>query len=45
MVQDRRELAKYLVERGASTDIFLVAALGLTSRVTAMLDRDRSLLD
>ncbi|MFL5614363.1 MAG: hypothetical protein ACJ796_11955 [Gemmatimonadaceae bacterium] len=40
----RTELARYLVERGAATDIFLAAALGLTSRVTAMLDRDPSLL-
>jgi hypothetical protein len=30
-------LARYLVERGASADIFLAAALGLTERVRAML--------
>ena len=40
----RYELAGYLVERGATADIFLAAALGLTDRVRAMLDRDRSLL-
>lgn len=37
-------LAKYLVERGASADIFLAAALGLTDRVRALLEADRSLL-
>ena len=40
----RPELAKYLVERGASADIFLAAALGLTDRARAMLEADRSLL-
>lgn len=40
----RRELAAYLVERGASVDIFLAAALGLTNRAREMLERDRSLL-
>src|SRR5688572_18313492 len=40
----RWELARHLVERGASTDIFLAAALGLTDRVTAMLEADPSLL-
>ena len=40
----RVELAKYLVERGASADIFLAAALGLTSRAVAMLEHDPSLL-
>jgi ankyrin repeat protein len=45
MAGDRSELAEYLVDRGASADIFLVAALGLTSRVKAMLDRDPTLLD
>lgn len=40
----RVELAKYLVERGASADIFLAAALGLTDRVRAMLEADRSKL-
>jgi hypothetical protein len=33
------------VERGASADIFLAAALGLTDRVREMLERDRGLLD
>jgi ankyrin repeat protein len=45
MVKERIALAKYLVERGASADIFLAAALGLTERVQAMLERDPSLLD
>ena len=40
----RFELASYLVERGATADIFLAAALGLTDRVRAMLERDPSLL-
>jgi ankyrin repeat protein len=42
--ESRRDLARYLVERGASADIFLAAALGLTSRVREMLERDPSLL-
>ena len=33
---ERHELARYLVERGASADIFLAAALGLTEPVRAM---------
>jgi ankyrin repeat protein len=40
----RRDLARYLVERGAHADIFLVAALGLTDRARMMLERDASLL-
>ena len=40
----RWELARYLVERGATADIFLAAALGLTDRVRAMLEADPSLL-
>jgi hypothetical protein len=40
----RWELARHLVERGASVDIFLAAALGLSDRVQAMLDADPSLL-
>ncbi|HEU5183412.1 MAG TPA: hypothetical protein VFU01_02515 [Gemmatimonadaceae bacterium] len=40
----RFELAQYLVERGASTDIFLAAALGLTDRARAMLESNRDLL-
>jgi ankyrin repeat protein len=43
--ESRLDLAKYLVERGASADIFLAAALGLTERVRAMLESDRELLD
>jgi ankyrin repeat protein len=41
----RFELAQYLVERGAATDIFLAAALGLKDRVRRMLDADPTLLD
>ena len=41
----RYELARYLVERGASTDIFLAAALGLTDRVRVMLTINPELLE
>jgi ankyrin repeat protein len=40
----RLDLARYLVERGASADIFLVSALGLTGRARAMVSADPSLL-
>ena len=40
----RHELARYLVERGATADIFLVAALGLTDRARAMVRTNPSLL-
>jgi ankyrin repeat protein len=40
----RADLARYLVERGATADIFLVAALGLTDRARRMLQHDRSVL-
>ena len=40
----RYDLARYLVERGAAVDIFLAAALGLTDRARAMLDRQPELL-
>jgi ankyrin repeat protein len=40
----RLELAKYLVDRGASADIFLAAALGLTERARMMLESRPSLL-
>ena len=42
--KSRLGVARYLVERGASTDIFLAAALGLTSRVKELLTADPSLL-
>jgi ankyrin repeat protein len=42
--ESRTGLARYLVERGATADIFMVAALGLTARAQAMLEADRSLL-
>jgi ankyrin repeat protein len=41
----RFDLARYLVERGASADIFLAAALGLSDRVRAMLQTNPELLD
>ena len=41
----RFDLARYLVERGASADIFLAAALGLTDKVRAMLRANPRLLD
>ena len=40
----RHDLARYLVERGASVDLFLAAALGLSDRARAMLEADPSLL-
>jgi len=40
----RVDIARYLVERGASADIFLAAALGLTDRAVALLEKDASLL-
>lgn len=40
----RVELARYLVERGATADIFMAAALGLTDRAREMLAADPSLL-
>jgi ankyrin repeat protein len=40
----RLDLAKYLVDRGASADIFLTAALGLAERARRMLESDPSLL-
>jgi ankyrin repeat protein len=42
--RSRLGLARYLVERGARTDIFLAAALGLTSRVVALVQEDPSRL-
>ncbi len=41
----RYELAAYLVARGASADIFMAAALGLTDKVQAMLAADPSQID
>jgi ankyrin repeat protein len=41
----RVDIAKYLVDRGASADIFLAAALGLADRAHVMLEADPSLLD
>jgi ankyrin repeat protein len=36
----RYDLARYLVERGASADIFLAAALGLTERLRELIEED-----
>jgi ankyrin repeat protein len=41
----RFDLARYLVERGASVDIFLAAALGLSDKVRAMIRGNPKLLD
>ena len=41
----RYDLANYLVERGASADIFLAAALGLNRETRAMLQAAPELLD
>lgn len=41
----RYDLARYLVDRGASADLFLSAALGLTDRVRSMLETEPELLD
>ncbi|MEO8479764.1 MAG: hypothetical protein ABI542_09055 [Gemmatimonadota bacterium] len=41
----RYDLATYLVERGATADIFLAAALGLAGSVRALLTADPTLLD
>ena len=41
----RYELARYLVDRGASADIFLAAALGLADRARTLLQGDPTRLD
>ncbi len=41
----RYDLARYLVEQGATADIFLAAALGLTDQVHAMLQATPHLLE
>lgn len=41
----RYDLARHLVDRGASVDIFLASALGLTARALALIDSDPALLD
>lgn len=43
--KDRRgDLARYLVDRGASCDVFLAAALGLTDRARSMVRENPGLL-
>jgi ankyrin repeat protein len=44
MVGDRAALARHLVDRGATADIFLTAALGLTPRAQALLEGNPALL-
>ena len=41
----RYELARYLVDRGATADIFLAAALGLENQARTLLDEDPGLLE
>ena len=41
----RFELAGYLVERGASADVFLAAALGLVDRLASLLADDPSVVE
>jgi len=43
--RSRLDLARYLVDCGASADIFLCAALGLTDRARTMIQADPSLLN
>jgi ankyrin repeat protein len=43
--KSRLSLARHLVGRGASCDIFLAAATGNTARARALLEANRSLLD
>jgi len=40
MVRDRQDVARYLVSRGARTDVLLTAALGDLERTRQHLDRD-----
>jgi ankyrin repeat protein len=44
MIDRRVEIARYLVERGATADIFLAAALGLTDRVRDLISADPAVL-
>jgi ankyrin repeat protein len=42
--RSRLALARYLVDRGATADIFLAAALGLANRVLSLVEENPSLL-
>jgi ankyrin repeat protein len=42
--KSRLDVARHLVERGASADIFMAAALGLTDRVCALVAADPAVL-
>jgi ankyrin repeat protein len=44
MVRDRPEVARYLVSRGCSTDLLLLAALGDLEGVRRLIDADPSLV-
>ena len=45
MLDGRMDVARYLVERGAATDIFLASALGFTERATALARAEPSVLE
>lgn len=45
MLDSRTDLARHLVERGATADIFLAAALGLTDRAMALVVADPNVLE
>jgi ankyrin repeat protein len=44
MVDSRGDLARYLVERGATADVFLAAALGFVDKARALAAADASVL-
>jgi len=44
MIGERTDIARYLVERGATADIFMASALGLTDTVRAMVQADPTVL-
>ena len=45
MLDGRADLARYLVERGASADVFLASALGLSDRAMNLVREDPSRLE
>src|ERR1700732_2711308 len=45
MLKERQDVARYLVGRGARTDILMAAALGDLERVRACLDADRKAIE
>lgn len=44
MVDDRSQLCRYLIERGAEADIFMACALGDSNRAKTLLDADPDVL-